>query len=266
MKKALLIGKFNEITKEISAYLSETCRVQLCIDDKETLKGMLEMIKPDLVTVLLTGITMNPQEILSILFTRYSNIRIIVIGNSDDQKILSQNGYLAYEWIRFLQRPVNLEKVSTCVNELLYSGGTEKKSLKDISNENKETILLVDDSPSLLRAMQSMLSQKYKVNFVTSGTQAIAAIAKDRPDIILLDYEMPICDGRMTLQMLRSEESTKDIPVVFLTGIADSAHVIEVMELRPQGYLLKPCSEKKIFSTIENVLKESKNKKDDGKN
>jgi len=102
--------------------------------------------------------------------------------------------------------------------------------------------------------MQAMLSKKYRVTFASSGTQAIVAVGRAKPDVILLDYDMPVCDGKMTLQMLRSEEETKDIPVIFLTGLADSEHVREVLALRPQGYLLKPPDEATIFARLEEVL------------
>lgn len=49
-------------------------------------------------------------------------------------------------------------------------------------------------------------------------------------DLIFLDYEMPICDGKMTLEMIRELEESKDIPVVFLTGVSDKEHIAAVLE------------------------------------
>ena len=48
--------------------------------------------------------------------------------------------------------------------------------------------------------------------------------------MIFLDYEMPICDGKMTLEMIRELEESKDIPVVFLTGVSDKEHIAAVLE------------------------------------
>lgn len=258
MKKAFLIGKFNQITREISACLSSQCQVQLCSDNREILKGMLQMTSPDLIVVLLPGISLTLDDLFSLLFKKCSKIPLVVIGNQGNRDTLSTKGYLSGEQIHFLRSPVNLEEISACV-EGLFKPEQERE---EGAEQAQAVILLVDDSPSLLRTMQAILSRKYRVTFATSGTQAIASIAKNRPDLILLDYEMPVCDGKMTLQMLRSEESTRDIPVVFLTGIADSEHVMEVMSLNPQGYLLKPCTEERLFSTIESVLAESGEKKD----
>ena len=79
-------------------------------------------------------------------------------------------------------------------------------------------------------------------------------IGKKKPDMIFLDYEMPICDGKMTLEMIRGMEESKDIPVVFLTGVSDKEHIAAVLDLKPAGYLLKPADAERIYSIIEKVL------------
>ena len=99
-----------------------------------------------------------------------------------------------------------------------------------------------------------MLKDKYDVRMATSGTQALTMIGKEKPDMIFLDYEMPVCDGKRTLEMIREQEETKDIPVVFLTGVSDKENITAVLELKPAGYLLKPADASRILATIEEVL------------
>jgi CheY-like chemotaxis protein len=69
--------------------------------------------------------------------------------------------------------------------------------------------------------------------------QAITWLANNHPDLILLDYEMPVTSGPKVLEMIRSDVATADIPVMFLTGKGDKDSVIRVMQLRPVGYQLK---------------------------
>ena len=71
---------------------------------------------------------------------------------------------------------------------------------------------------------------------------------------ILLDYEMPVCDGRMTLEMIRADEEMKDIPVVFLTAINDRANIEAVLKLKPAGYFLKPPVKDHLLGEIEKIL------------
>ena len=72
-----------------------------------------------------------------------------------------------------------------------------------------------------------------------SGLQAIKWLGKNKADLILLDHEMPVTSGPQVLEMLRSDHETAAIPVFFLTGKSDKASVMQVVDLKPEGYLLK---------------------------
>ena len=114
----------------------------------------------------------------------------------------------------------------------------ENKAEK-IANSKKKKILVVDDSDFMLETMQQLLGTDYEVLTATSGLSAFRSITLDRPDLILLDYEMPVCKGSQILEMIRSEKDFADIPVIFLTSRVDRESVKKVVELKPQGYLSK---------------------------
>ncbi len=251
MKKVILIGRFNEVTRQISESLSQYCRVQLCADNSEIVEGMLKLVYPDLFILSLVGASTAHEEIFSMLSQEAPVTPIIAVGSENNENDLARRGFLLRKEIRFLRRPITVENIVEQAKAILCIT-PEKKDAAPV--EQLKTVLVVDDNPTLLRTMQTMLSKKYRVTFASSGTQAIVAIGRAKPDVILLDYDMPVCDGKMTLQMLRSEEETKDIPVIFLTGLADSEHVREVLSLHPQGYLLKPPEEATIFARLEEVL------------
>ncbi len=117
----------------------------------------------------------------------------------------------------------------------LYLANNEKQHEAD----NKKKILIIDDSDTVCMAMQELLGEDYYVTTAKSGTSGIRCMTLDRPDLVLLDYEMPVCDGVQVLEMIRSEEDFAKIPVFFLTGRVDKESVTRVMPLRPEGYLLK---------------------------
>ncbi len=100
-------------------------------------------------------------------------------------------------------------------------------------------ILVVDDSGAMLRALKSWLDDKYHVTLANSGIAAIKSMALNKPDLILLDYEMPVCNGKQVLEMIRMELEYVDLPVIFLTRRGDAASIKGVRELRPERYLLK---------------------------
>ena len=89
------------------------------------------------------------------------------------------------------------------------------------------------------------------MSMVKSGLDAIRSISLNRPDLILLDYEMPICDGKQVLEMIRLEEDYKDIPVIFLTGRVDKETRDKVMELKPAGYISKSMQPEEIKQNID---------------
>lgn len=118
----------------------------------------------------------------------------------------------------------------------------------------KRKVLVVDDSATIREAMRALL-EDYEVTLAESGVGAIRAITLNRPDLVLLDYEMPVCDGRQTLEMLRSEKEFADLPVIFLTGRRDTETMIKVMPLDPAGYLIKSSKPAEIKREIDLFFK-----------
>lgn len=122
----------------------------------------------------------------------------------------------------------------------------------------KQKVLIVDDSITIRQGMKELLEKDYDVSMAPSGMSAIRAITLDKPDLILLDYEMPVCDGRQVLEMIRSEEEFIDLPVIFLTGRTDQESVKKVISLKPAGYLSKYLKPEDIKRKIDNYFEVNK--------
>lgn len=122
----------------------------------------------------------------------------------------------------------------------------------------KPKILVVDDSVTIRQGMRNLLGDTYEVSAVKSGVAAIRAITLDRPDLVLLDYEMPVCDGQHVLEMLRSDEEFANISVIFLTSRGDPETVKKVMELKPDGYMLKYLKPVEIKNRIDMYFQKKK--------
>ncbi len=131
----------------------------------------------------------------------------------------------------------------------------EKKNAESL----KKKILVVDDSLFMLNMMEELLGKDYEVLTVTSGLAAFRSIALDRPDLVLLDYEMPVCDGSQILEMIRSEKGFTDIPVIFLTSRVNRESVEKVIALRPEGYLSKSIPPESIKKEIDRFFEKKKN-------
>lgn len=116
--------------------------------------------------------------------------------------------------------------------------------------EMKKSILIVDDDPNYMGLVREWIKDTYKVSMANSGLRAIKWLGSNKVDLILLDYEMPVTDGPQVLEMLRSDEETKGIPVIFLTGKDDKESVMSVLSLKPEGYILKTSGKAEIVNTI----------------
>lgn len=123
--------------------------------------------------------------------------------------------------------------------------------MKMDAGEFKKSILIVDDAPQYLAMVREWLKGKYKVSMANSGLQAIKWLGKNKVDLILLDYEMPVTSGPQVLEMLRSDEETKSIPVMFLTGKGDKESVMSVVALKPEGYFLKSIKREDLLEKLE---------------
>ncbi len=129
-----------------------------------------------------------------------------------------------------------------------------EKYLMEKEKNTKRKILIVDDSITIRQRIKRLLSEDYDVSDASSGMAAIRSITLDRPDLVLLDYEMPICDGVHVLEMLRSEKDFADIPVIFLTCKDDKESVKKVLSLKADGYLLKYLNPIDIKKRIDNFF------------
>ena len=117
-------------------------------------------------------------------------------------------------------------------------------------------ILVIDDNTASLALVRENLKEYYKVTLVTDGKQALRFLEKKRPDLILLDYLMPMYNGAAVLKIIKSREATKNIPVFFLTGQTDKATVMECLSLNPAGYIVKPVAKDALLAKLDAVFRE----------
>jgi len=118
----------------------------------------------------------------------------------------------------------------------------------------KGHILIVDDDKNMLKMLRMFLADDYSVTIVDSGKLALEAVIKKTPDLILLDYMMPLFDGPHVLEIIRKREESKNVPVLFLTSVTDREKILECLSLNPQGYLVKPISREELLQRVDEVL------------
>ncbi len=257
MRKALIVGELNPVLMNINQCLINEFETQMCEADLETIKKMRKLLQPDLLVISQQGIDGKEDVlILDMLKEKMPKMPIVFIETVTAKNHLSEYERVFPNFV-LLKRPIVKSKlVNTCYKVIGEDEKFAEKATKagDKKDAVKKRVMVIDDNPLLLRNMKHLLEKRYQVFIATSGEKALEFIPKKKPDIILLDYEMPGMDGRETFMKIKENPETRNIPVLFLTGISDKAHIYAALELEPAGYILKPAAEEKLFSQIEQAL------------
>lgn len=111
-----------------------------------------------------------------------------------------------------------------------------------IDLEQRNKIMIVDDNITNLTAAKKALEKDYSIIPVVSGVKAIDFLQRVTPTLILLDIDMPGLDGFETIKIIKSNEKTKDIPIIFLTAKDDTGSELEGLTLGAVDYITKPFS------------------------
>ncbi|WP_026522130.1 response regulator [Butyrivibrio sp. VCB2001] len=176
------------------------------------------------------------------------NIVMMVIGNKDAFDFVHQ--YIPKEDVAYeIERPLDMadlvQKAQIVTDD-------------EYEFQRRKSILIVDDDLTFLQMIREWLKDTYRVGMANSGTQAVAWLATNKADLVLLDYDMPVLDGPKVLEMLKSESFSSSTPVMFLTGKNDKESVTNVIALKPADYLLKTISKDKLLSTLDAFFKARK--------
>ena len=118
-----------------------------------------------------------------------------------------------------------------------------------------KTVLVVDDEIHIVHVVAIKLRNNgYEVISADNGAEALELALKDRPDIVVTDYQMPVMTGLELVSNLRKHEETKDTPVIMLTARSFAISQEQQDELQISGCLSKPFSPKELLGNIEDIL------------
>ena len=123
-----------------------------------------------------------------------------------------------------------------------------------VVSSGRKHILVVDDDRTVLKMLKAALDSSYDVTAMANGTMVDKVLAAKMVDLIILDYEMPIETGADIFKRLKRNPRLANIPVIFLTGVSDREKIMEVMSLKPHGYILKPIDMDMLTATIRNLI------------
>lgn len=115
-------------------------------------------------------------------------------------------------------------------------------------------VLVVDDTEANVDILVDALADGYDISVAMDGESALEIVADERPDLILLDIMMPGMNGFEVCERLKAKESTRDIPVMFLSGKTDAAYKEKAMVLGAVDYITKPIDVPDVQKRVYNFL------------
>lgn len=282
MKRILFVADFNDTAHCIQEAMLSRYQVQLCsMKNAEDVSHMIRMFRPDMVVVFISCYQNISSKLFYILTIVHAAIPIITIGKKEDtmqyEMLYSKTQYT------HLYRPIKNRDIMKCIADRLHITEDENAEHKDISdisdyieNEDKiknktdiwddaeldneadadkrKHILFVDNDDEIYNNMKTIIGDRYRVSVAGTELQAMRMLEKDRPDMMFLSYEMPLCEGRIMLEMIRSDEELRKLPVVFLTKIAEKRNIASIIRLKPAGCILKPLDKEIVTRIIEKCM------------
>ena len=122
---------------------------------------------------------------------------------------------------------------------------------RTLDRANSDIVLIVDDVPDNLSVLHDALDESgYTVLVATSGAAAIQCAQQARPDIVLLDAMMPGMDGFEVARQLKALPQTSAIPIIFMTGLTETEHLVAALEAGGVDYITKPIKPKEVMARM----------------
>jgi diguanylate cyclase (GGDEF)-like protein len=118
----------------------------------------------------------------------------------------------------------------------------------------KPTILIVDDAPSNIEILNGILDSDYEILFATNGKDALEVAQEHMPDLILLDVVMPEMDGYEVCTRLKTDIKTREIPVIFITGMGQEEEEAKGLSIGAIDYVIKPIRPSIVKARVRNHL------------
>ena len=239
--KSYLVMSVEEQLKKLDYNMIEVpAKMNEISEVKEDIAAILLYVEPEL-----------NEDTTALVYLRdkavEEDIPFFVMGDSNDIDDI-RNIIPTHAMQKEFPRPIDVRNVVIAIDEYVKNQG----------KHTKKKILVVDDSGAMLRNVKGWLEERYQVILANSGAMAIKYLALNRPDLVLLDYEMPVVNGKQVLEMIRTESEFSDIPVIFLTSKNDRESITQVMSLKPEGYLLKTMKPSDIVKNIDEFFEKRK--------
>lgn len=172
------------------------------------------------------------------------NMPVIMVTGMRDKETVMNSAILGIDG--YLVKPVSKEMLQQKIMEV-YQKHCEEQ-------EEKPTVLMIDDDMAYLKQLNSMLKDKYNVVMINSAKLALEYLLKHVPDVIILDYQMPLYNGTSMMKLIQKSTVGDSVPVIILSGMLSRQVRQECYLYHPAACLSKPVTKEVLVENIEQAL------------
>ena len=139
--------------------------------------------------------------------------------------------------------------------EVVYEESVPEEHVSSLSMSRPPNILLADDNEIILKVVSNILeSEGYRIDKAKNGMEALRLALREKPDLIITDFLMPVMDGVTLIKRLKSQLATRYIPIIMLTAKDEEDAEVEVIDAGADDYLTKPVNAQKLLVRIKRLL------------
>lgn len=241
MAERILIIDDDPMSRKMATHILQNQYEVLCAESGTEGLTLLRNHKIDLVLLDLYMLDINGLEVLQKIRedSAISQVKVVILSYSDMRTDIMESLRLGVlDYIRKPFLPADLiERVQSA-----------------LAIEKKDSILVVDDDKINQRIAERILQIPYDVTCVSSGGEALEYLAKNTPDLILLDLHMPDMSGLELMKKLPFRSELENVPVIFLTADNERETEIELFEAGAMDYVKKPFSPEVLLKRISRIL------------
>ena len=220
-------------------------------ESSEQLFSVLEKITPDIILLDINMPDVDGYEIINVLKAdeRYAHIPVIFFtSNNDSESVLKG---LSLGAVDYIIKPFETSSLVDCIEKHIASRSIEKEKAED----TRPHILAVDDVVSILKTIKAALREKYIVHTISKPESVLHFLKLRKPDLILLDYLMPVYNGFELIHMIRELPEYEDIPIIMLTSEGKMTHIREAVALGACDFIVKPFKESELNEKVAKHIK-----------
>jgi len=222
-------------------------------ESSEILFNTLKVVTPDIILLDINMPGVNGYEVIEALKANkwYAGIPVIFFTSNNDRESVLKG--LSLGAVDYIIKPFETTSLYECIEKHIAASKAEKK----IEEDTRPRILAIDDVVSVLKTIKAALHSNYIVHTISKPDSVLDFLKLRKPDLILLDYLMPMYNGFELIPMIREIPGYEDTPVIMLTSEGTLTHIKEAISLGACDFIVKPFKDSELNEKVAKHIKKT---------